>query len=101
MKNGTKQNSAYRSTNTGAIVYDAASIISGGAHIHSNAKAIESRAPRRHPRITPQIARAARIGNAKLPVALLNSAKGSYQAGDLRHPPRLPAEAACSDEKSL
>src|ERR1700720_4370547 len=92
MKNGTKHDSAQRSTNTGAIVYDAASIISGGAHIQSSAKAIESRAPRRHPDIAPQIASAARIGNAKLPVALLKNAKGSNQAGGLRHPPRLPAE---------
>src|SRR5208283_3067511 len=41
------------------------------------------------------------IGNAKLPVALLNSAKGAYTAGGFRHPPTLPVEAACREEKSI
>src|SRR5271156_882110 len=71
-------------------MYDATSISKGGAHIQSIAKPTASRAPRRPPRYAPQNARAARIGNAKLPVALLKNANGAARPGSLRHPRATP-----------
>src|SRR6266446_5760196 len=90
--------------NTGTIAYDAATISTGGSHIHKSAKAKASCA-RRHPRIAPQIASAVRFGNAKVPVALLNRAIGAYKGGGFRHPTVLPAafraDADCRAERNF
>src|SRR6266436_217060 len=61
MKNGTKHQSAYRSTNIGENAYEATSINIGGNHIHASANAVAARA-RSHPRHVPHPASAAITG---------------------------------------
>src|SRR6185437_12861699 len=85
MKNGTKHQSAYRSTNIGENAYEAINISSGGSHIHASANVTASRA-RIHPRQPPHTASAAITGNAKLPTPLLNSANGAHHRGRSIHP---------------
>src|SRR5579875_1188576 len=75
-------------------MYDAASTTVGGAHIQIRAKSTRSRACRQH-RIAPHPASAAYTGNANVPAALLNRAKGAHHAGRLIQP-IAPIAAACA-----